>query len=59
MTKYITEAIFNGTKTRLAISGNSIDGIMLKVRKDRTVRNASLFLFYSRKTNELVDARFN
>lgn len=59
MTKYITEAVFNGTKLRLAVPGSSVDNVMKHLRKDKTVKNASVFVFYSRKTGKLINARMN
>lgn len=59
MTKYITQAVFNGTKQDYAIAGASINRIMLKVHRKRELRNASVFLFFSRKTGKMVDVRMN
>lgn len=59
MSKYITQAVYNGTKQDYAISGNSVDSVMKKVRKIKPLRNAALFIFYDRKTMVLVDARMN
>lgn len=59
MTQYITRAVFNGTGIELAVPGKNIDSIMLKLRKKRELRNASVFLFISRKTAKIVDARVN
>ena len=58
-TRYITQAVYNGTKQDYAISGGSVDKIMLKVRKKRELRNATVFIFFLRKTGKMVDARFN
>jgi len=59
MTKYITQAVYNGTKQNYAIAGSSVDNIMLKVRKKRELRNATVFIFFHRKTGALITARFN
>lgn len=59
MSKFKTVAVFNGTKLPLAVSGNSVDRVMERIRKRKDCRNASVFMFYSRKTNNLVDVRFN
>jgi len=59
MTKYITQVVYNGTKQNYAISGGSIDKIMLKVRRKKELRNATVFVFFLCKTGKLVDARFN
>lgn len=60
-TRYITQVIANGTKVSLAIPGKNVDSIMLKLRKNRLrcVREAKVFLFYSRKTGSLAEMRIN
>jgi hypothetical protein len=61
MSRFITQAVFNGTQIQLRLPGNSIDDVMLKARKHklRCVRNCKVFMFYNRKTGKLVDMRFN
>ena len=59
MTKYITRAIFNGTKLDLSVSGRDVNAIMSRLRRKRELRNASVFLFISRRTGKIVDSRFN
>lgn len=59
MTQYITKAVFNGTSIEYAIPGKDVDSVMLKIRKHRELRNASVFLFFNRKTGKLVTARVN
>ncbi len=59
MTKYNTTAVFNGTKVNVAISGGSVNEVFRKIRKMRELREASVFLFKSRKTGNLVDVRMN
>jgi hypothetical protein len=58
-TRYITQAVYNGTKQNYAISGMSVDDVMKKARKIRELRNATVFLFINRKSGKMVDARFN
>lgn len=59
--KFITQAIANGTKVTLNIPGASVDKVMVKLRRNklRCVRECSVFMFYSRKTGSLVDSRIN
>lgn len=59
MTKLITQAVFNGTKQNYSISGSSVDKLMLKIRRKRELQNASVFLFFNRKTGKMVDVRMN
>lgn len=59
MTQYITKAVFNGTSIDYCLPGKTVDDVMLKVRKKRELRNASVFLFFSRKSGLLVAARVN
>ncbi len=59
MTRLITQAVYNGTKQNYAIAGMNVDAIMLKARKMRALRNASIFMFFDRKTGKLVDVRWN
>jgi len=60
MSKFVTHAIFNGTKVALNIPGSTVDKVMVKLRRNRlkSIRNAECFLFYKRKTGNLVDSRF-
>ena len=59
MTKLITQAVFNGTKQNYAIAGLNADQIMRKARRMKELRNASVFLFFNRKTGKMVDVRMN
>jgi len=57
--RFVVVAVFNGTKCKMSIPGNSIDKVMLRLRKDKTARNASAFLFFNRRTGNLVESRVN
>lgn len=59
MSRFITRAVYNGTKQDYNVAGKSIDAVMLRVRKIKELRNASVFLFINRKTGKIVDARVN
>jgi predicted esterase YcpF (UPF0227 family) len=59
MTQYITQAVYNGTKQNYAISGKSVDSLMKRIRQMKELRNATCFLFLSRRTGKLVDVRMN
>ena len=59
MTRFITQAVFNGTKQNYAISGATVDSIMKAIRRKKELRNATCFLFFSRKTATMVDVRMN
>jgi protein tyrosine phosphatase len=61
MTKYITRCVVNGTKIDVAIAGKDVDTIMTKLRRNRMscVRNANVYLFIHRKTEQIIDMRFN
>lgn len=59
MSKYITQAVYGGTKQNYAVNGSTVDSIMLRLRKRKEFRNASCFLFFSRKTGKMVDVRMN
>lgn len=59
MTKYITQAVYNGTKQNYAISGRDVDSILKAARKRKELREATCFLFYSRRTGNLIDVRMN
>lgn len=58
-TRFITSAVYNGTHQNYAIHGKSVDDIMIRIRKHKHLRTASVFMFYSRKTGKLVDVRGN
>lgn len=59
MTQFITRAIYNGTKQDYAIRGKSVDAVMLRIRKIKELRTATAFIFISRKTGRMIDARVN
>jgi hypothetical protein len=59
MSRFITKVICDGTSQSFAIPGKSIDAVMQKIRKTRLCRNATLFIFISRKTGLVVDSRAN
>lgn len=59
MTKYITQAVYNGTKQDYAISGRDVNSIMKTARRMKALREASCFIFFSRKTGKMVDVRMN
>lgn len=59
MTQFITTAVYHGTKQNYAIVGKDIDSVMKRIRRMKELRNATCFLFYSRKTNNLVQVRMN
>lgn len=59
MTQYITQAVYNGTKQNYAISGRTVESVMRSIRRKKELRNATVFLFFSRKTGKLTDVRMN
>jgi hypothetical protein len=59
MTRFITHAVFNGTALKLAVPGKDIDAVMLRLRRKKELRAASVFMFYSRKTDKLIEVRGN